>query len=131
MLSFPPGAPITVVDGSDQPLAHGHIVDDEPLLDDMDDSHDYMQDLAIGHWKIIQLSSVVHGGGSYRFDEDWVFTINGSLLNKDERTVKHLSEIGSFLMYHQTIKPRIRDSMKDKKKKRREKADDRHAKRRR
>ena len=121
LVSYDFGEQITIVDGINEPLAHGCILDDEPdvHLHGMEERWQKP-----GWWKKIQITTILPKCRSVTIDADHVYYADGDkITTKHDRTLKALMDVvytsttvgeephpdhEGFIIFHQWIVPRMR-----------------------
>ena len=66
----------------------------------------------VGAFKLVQIipGGLGKGWGPTVIEEDSVFLAEGEVLDKTERTMKGLSKMDNFLLWHEYLVPRLRAS---------------------
>jgi hypothetical protein len=80
---FSEGEHVSIVDGDDNPVAHGFIQDIEPDVEQLFEQHDNMHATykQPGLWYVVVINQVVRNCTAVSFQDDTVFAADGSKLN--------------------------------------------------
>ena len=121
LVSYDFGEQITIVDGINQPLAHGCVLDDEPTVSIRGVEERWQKP---GWWKRIKITTILPKCKTITIDEDHVYYADGDRIStKCDRTLKALMDVTytsdvvgeephgdleGFIIFHQWVVPRMR-----------------------